>query len=230
MDFAPVWQELENQEIEVTEAMRAELAAHMDAFYLANAQANLTRVAPEDAPIRHVVDSLLVLPLIPSNSRVLDVGSGPGFPAWPIAWARPDLRVVALDSNNKMQRFLADHLRPNLVQLILRAEEPTTRESFDIATGRAVAPLGVQAELSAPWVRVGGRFIPFRTASERVEVESANLGVLGLKLSEVVEVPLRGTDARRLFPIYTKEKPTPEIYPRTWAKIKAKPLGGSRNR
>lgn len=225
MDFGPVWAELSRQGITLDDETRQELVDHMAALYAVNAHTNLTRVSAEDAPIRHVVDSLLILPAIPRGARVLDLGSGPGFPAWPIAWARPDLEVVALDSTVKMQRFLADHLRPNLSQLVQRAEQDVQRQSYDVVTGRAIAPIGIQAEISAAWLKVGGRFVPYRTEAERLEIVEANLGMLGLRLAEIREAELPGAEAQRLFPIYIKERPTPETYPRTWAKIKAKPLG-----
>lgn len=222
-----MWEQLAMLGIEASEEMKSELLAFLDDLYLVNEHTNLTRVAKEDAPIRHVVDSLLVLPFIPKASRVLDIGCGPGFPSWFVAWARPDCNVVAMDTTLKMQRFLGGHLRPNLLQRIQRAEEDIWRESFDVATGRALAPFGIQAELSAAWLKVGGLFVPFRTESERSLIESANIGMLGFKLRELHEVPTRDGQSMRLFPVYEKIKPTPPEYPRTWAKIKAKPLATS---
>lgn len=227
MDLRPVWEELEALRIDCTDAMKGDLERFLTELYLYNEHTNLTRVIQDEAPMRHIVDSLLIVPFLPHGSRVLDIGCGPGFPSWVLAWARPDCEVIAMDTTQKMQKFLADHLRPNLKQRIQRAEEDVWRESFDVVTGRALAPLGIQAELSAAWLKVGGLFIPYRTAAERELVESANIGMLGLKLKELNEVPMPDGSSVRLFPIYEKIKPTPIEYPRTWAKIKAKPLATS---
>jgi 16S rRNA (guanine527-N7)-methyltransferase len=224
VDLTAVWAECDRQGLDI-EDRRDELSIFVESLYEVNKVRNLTRVSPEDAALRHIVDSLLVVPFIPDGSHVLDVGCGPGFPAWVIAWARPDVSVLALDSNSKMQWFLSQHSRVNLGQRIQRAEEDILRDQFDVVTGRALAPFGIQAEVSAAWLTVGGIFIPFRTEAERAEIESANLGMLGLKLREMNKVELPDGAGTRLFPVWEKVKPTPIEYPRSWAKIKAKPLG-----
>ncbi len=224
MNLEVVWNECGKQGITLSDERKELLVTFLNGLYEVNSHTNLTRVTPEDAPIRHIVDSLLIVPLIPQGVRVLDIGCGPGFPAWVIAWARPDLTVVAMDATVKMQKFLGAHLLPNLLQMIHRAEDVIEPEHFDFVTGRALAPLGVQAEISAAWVRVGGLFVPFRTQSEREAVERANIGMLGLKMTDIIEVDLPGDAGVRLFPIYEKTKSTPKEYPRLWGKIKAKPL------
>jgi 16S rRNA (guanine527-N7)-methyltransferase len=227
MNLLCVWDECEKQGIELNESRKQQLTEFLEGLYVTNSHTNLTRVTPEDAPVRHIVDSLLVVPLIPQGVRVLDIGCGPGFPAWVIAWARPDLTVVAMDATVKMQKFLGNHLLPNLLQMIHRAEDVVEPEHFDFVTGRALAPFGVQAELSAAWIRVGGLFVPFRTSSEREAVERANIGMLGLKLVDMIEIELPQDAGVRLFPVFEKLKSTPKEYPRLWGKIKAKPLAKS---
>ncbi|HXH61027.1 MAG TPA: 16S rRNA (guanine(527)-N(7))-methyltransferase RsmG [Fimbriimonadaceae bacterium] len=197
----------------------------LEGLYRLNETMNLTRVKKADAVVRHVVDSLLVAEFLPNGARVLDVGTGPGFPAWPLACYRPDLRVTALDSSGKMLRALTLVPLSNLEVVQGRAEECADREGFDAVTGRAVAPLGVQMEISAPWCRVGGRVVPFRTPNDREAVEGFDASVLGLRLTSLEERELPGVGAVRLFPIYEKSRRTPREYPRTWAQIKGKPLG-----
>lgn len=175
--------------------------------------------------MRHFVDSLLVAELIPTGARVLDLGTGPGFPAWPLACARRDLNVTAVDSGAKPLDFLRQVPLPNLELLQARGEDLTRRESYDVVTGRAIAPLPIQLELSAAPCRVGGLVIPFRTPAERQGFAAPFLRELGLELVEVREVALPGTDVVRAFPIYRKFRSTPKSFPRRWGVIKSSPLG-----
>jgi 16S rRNA (guanine527-N7)-methyltransferase len=191
-------------------------------LYDRNQVMNLTRVPKEECGVRHFLDSLLLSPLIGDGQRVVDIGTGPGFPAWPLACARPDLSVTAIDSSGKMLGFLARHPLPNLEIVNDRAESWGRREKFDVATGRAVAPLGIQLELSAPVVRLGGLVIPMRTPNDVFELES--LKGLGLELVSIERQVLPGTDIERVFPIYKKIAATPRKYPRDWATIRKKPL------
>lgn len=185
---------------------------------------NLTRVPREECWLRHFVDSLLFHDLIPASSVVLDIGTGPGFPAWPLAAARQDLTVVALDSSGKMLGFLRKNPLPNLEVVEARAEEWGVRERFDVVTGRAVAPLPVQLELSSPPLKVGGLLIPMRSKHEEEQIRSANLSVLGIQLDRLEVRELPGTDIARAFPVFRKVNRTPREYPRRWAEMKAKPL------
>jgi len=198
----------------------AALAGFLDALYTWNEQKNLTRVPREEAAVRHVADSLLILDLIPNGAEVVDLGTGPGFPAWPIAWARPDTRVTAVDSNGKMLDFLRSQPLPNLTVVQVRAEEWGVREAFDVATGRALAPMAAQLELSAPLVRVGGIVAPLRSSSE----EFAAYPALGLELESVLERTLPDGSAARRIPVYRKARKTPGKYPRRWAEMKKNPL------
>lgn len=196
-----------------------------DRLYESNAVMNLTRVPREECWLRHFLDSLLLHDLIPQGSRVLDLGTGPGFPAWPLACARPDLQVVALDSSGKMLGFLQRNLLPNLKAVLDRAETWGEREKFDVVTGRAVAPLGIQLELSAAPCRVGGAVVPMRTPAEEEAVRSFSFAVLGLSLESLEVRPLPNTEITRLFPVLRKTGKTDRHYPRPWAEIKRAPVG-----
>ena len=196
-----------------------------DALYRANEVMNLTRVPKEEAWQRHFLDSLLFQEVIPTGSSVLDVGTGPGFPAWPLACARPDLQVNAADSSGKMIGFLIKQPLPNLLPIQVRLEDWDQREAFDVITGRAVAPLPIQLELSAPFAKVGGLVLPMRTVAEEEAIRALDASQLGLKLREVQRRAIPGTEVVRLIPIFEKVRSTPKQYPRTWAEIKRKPIG-----
>src|SRR5688572_32665164 len=149
--------------LELSDSQLVAFTEYEEALYDVNRHRNLTRVPREACWTRHFIDSLLCHDLFPQGSTVLDVGTGPGLPAWPLACARPDLKVTALDSSSKMIGFVESLPLPNLVSLLGRAEDLEPRESFDIVTGRAVAPVTVQLEISAHLCRIGGAVVPLRT-------------------------------------------------------------------
>ena len=208
--------------LELSPAHLAAFAAFEKELYRANETVNLTRVPQEEAWLRHTLDSLLIVPLLPNGAEVLDIGTGPGLPAWPLALARPDLRVTALDSAGKMVRFLRSQALPNLEVLQGRAEEWEEREAFDVVTGRAVAPLAIQVELSARLARIGGAVIPMRTPGD--DLEDIELGPLGLELERVETATLPVIGAERVFPVYRKVRRTEEFFPRRWAEMRAIPM------
>src|SRR5262245_49349284 len=141
--------ELSSSQIDAFEFFEAGL-------YQANERMNLTRIAREECWTRHFLDSLLFHDLIPSGAKVLDIGTGPGFPAWPIACARPDLQIMALDSSGKMLAFLRTQKLANLEIVEERAENLHIAQDFTMVTGRALAPLAIQLEISASPCAIGG--------------------------------------------------------------------------
>lgn len=199
---------------------------YIDRLYELNVRGRLTSVPKEECELRHLVDSLLVAQFLTAGASVLDVGTGPGFPAWPLATVRPDLKLTALDSSAKMLRVLKELSPKNLEVAQCRAEKFQRRESFDFATGRAVAPLAVQLELSAPFVKTGGAVVLFRTPAEENDLPAAPSEMLGLVLESVEKRQLPGTEVVRMFPIFRKLKKTDAQYPRTWAHIRRAPLTG----
>lgn len=198
--------------------------AYAETLYRLNAVMNLTRVSRDECEVRHFIDSLLVAEFVPPDSKVLDIGTGPGLPAWPLARARPDTKVTAIDSSAKMLQVLEACPLPNLRFKQARAEELGSQETYDIVTGRALAPLAVQLEVSAAWCKVGGAVVPFRTLDEDYDIDA---GLLGLVLEGVNERALPGTGTVRAFPVYRKTGKTPKNYPRPWAQIKRRPIGPS---
>ncbi len=204
-------------------AQLSEFSRFREELYRLNEVMNLTRVSLAECEVRHFIESLLIADLIPVGAMVLDIGTGAGIPAWPLACARPDLKVTAMDSTAKALRPLSAVPLPNLRVKLHRGEEVTNRESFDVVTGRAVAPLGTQLEISAAWAKVGGAVIPFRTPSEIGFIKSIAVEELGLSLGSVETRSLPDTDVVRLFPVFRKVGKTPKNFPRTWAQIKKSP-------
>lgn len=199
-----------------------------------NTRINLTAITePEEMRVKHILDSLLLQhgAMLPQNAKLMDVGSGAGFPAIPIALARPDLRVTMLDATRKRVDFLngcidALHLRANAIHA--RAEEAARkkdlREQFDVVTARAVAALPILAELCLPFVKVGGVFAAMKGSNIDEELEKAlpSLEKLGGRLVGTTRYALTedGENARHIICI-EKVSPTPPAYPRAYAKIAA---------
>ena len=185
-------------------------------IYATNEVKNLTRVPREECWSRHFLDSLAPSRFIPNGSTVLDIGTGAGFPGVPLAIARPDLKVSLMEAAQKEVDFLRS-LPFDISVLRGRAEDlgRVHREQFDVVTGRALAPLPAQLEVSAPFAKVGGLIIPMRTEKDK-SVAQKSFAVLGIEL--VAEhSPL-------YLPIYEKKSPTPQEFPRSWALIRNRPL------
>ena len=203
-----------------------------------NSYMNLTAITePRAVILRHYVDSLTVAEYLPQGARVVDIGCGAGFPTLPLAIARPDLRILALDSTAKRIDYVAQTANmlglTNVEAISSRAEDAAAigsslRESFDCAISRAVANLPVLYELCLPFVAVGGRFVAMKAAQADREVELARGGLakLGGRLQAVVPLELIGDEGKeeRNLILTDKIEKTPKIYPRNYAQIKKKPL------
>lgn len=214
---------MEALEIVLDEDRLRRFDAFEESLYRANVCMNLTRVPREECWMRHFVDSVLFHDLVPSGARVLDIGAGPGFPAWPLALVRPDLRVTALDSSGKMLGFLSSQPLENLTVRLGRAEEISFDSKFDFVTGRAVAPLGIQLELSTLHVGDDGLIGPMRSATEFENLKICDVRKLGLKLESIEMRTLLDTDIQRVMPLYRLDNKT-RIVRRSWAEMKRRPL------
>jgi len=199
-----------------------------------NASMNLTAITDwDDIIVKHLADCCTVLPYLPQNARVCDVGCGGGFPSLPMAIARPDLKVTGLDSTGKKVDYInaaAELLKlPNLSAICGRAEDfgaGDLRESFDAVTARAVAPLNILCELCLPLVKLGGVFCAMKGRQGDDELSRARNAFQ--KLGAPIEADaIRRFDLcgdSRMIVVARKTKSTPSIYPRVYAQIKKKPL------
>lgn len=195
---------------------------------------NLTSISGEQNVAQlHFLDCAALLGLEPfQGKKVIDVGTGAGFPGLALKVACPDMELTLLDSLDKRIKFLQElcgRLDLSYVNCIhSRAEEAPKelREGFDLAVSRAVARLNLLCELCLPFVKVGGAFIAMKGPETEEELREAKRGIamLGGKAERVEKYTIPGTDVTHSAVIIRKLSPTPARYPRRWAQIKSKPL------
>ena len=187
---------------------------------------NLTAITePDQVAKLHLLDSLSLLAVKDLRGRKLvDVGCGAGFPGVPLKIACPELQLTLLDSLGKRMHWLETVLPTLGVEancVTARAEEAVAscRETYDVATSRAVARLNILLELTAPFVKVGGYVLAMKGTAAAEELAEAPKAIktLGLKLEEVREFPADGTAHTVI--VLKKVAPTPARFPRRYAKI-----------
>lgn len=200
-----------------------------------NEHINLTAITdPDEIVIKHFVDSLYPLRYVQMKpgQKLIDIGTGAGFPALPLLIVNPGLEVNFVDSVGKKLGFVKDVLRNSgliAVTTHRRAEEISRddeyREQYDYATARAVAPLNVLCEYAMPFVKVGGLFIALKGSSGEEELHNARSAIktLGGELAKFDEYTLPNGDKRSIV-IIRKISQTPTKYPRKSKKIDSKPL------
>ena len=211
--------------------VQEKLCAFARAMVKQNEVMNLTGIT-EDEPVAklHLLDSLTVAACVDMKDKTLiDVGCGAGFPGVPLAIACPDTKVTLLDSLGKRMKWLEEVLPSLDISarcVTARAEEAVTdcRESYDIATSRAVARLNILLELTAPYVKVGGYVVALKGSAAKEELAEAKNAIkkLGLSLQEVREFTFDGASHGVI--VLKKIAHTPAAYPRRFAKIKQAPL------
>ena len=206
------------------------LCAFGAAMVKQNEVMNLTGITDDKGVANlHLLDSLTVMASADlAGKTIIDVGCGAGFPGVPLAVAS-GAKVTLLDSLGKRMKWLESCLPELGIEaecVTARAEEAvaTRRETYDFATSRAVARLNILLELTAPYVKVGGYVLAMKgTAAKEELAECGNaMKKLGLKLEEVREFPIDGTNHAVI--ILRKVASTPKPYPRRFAKIKQSPL------
>lgn len=211
--------------VDITENQILKFHEYMDLLLEWNEKINLTAITKQDEIIlKHFVDCLTIQKYINKNKKIVDIGTGAGFPGIPLAIMNESNNFVLVDSLNKRINFLNDVKEKislkNVEAIHSRAEEfcqnKNYRAKFDIAVSRAVANLSVLAEYLLPAVSLGGQVICMKGSQIEEELNEAKFALkeLGGKIKLIYEFCLPGTDMKRNVIIIEKIKETPKKYPR----------------
>ena len=228
MEFEIFSEELEiaakQIEIELTKKQIEKYYNYMNLLLEWNEKINLTAIIdPKEIILKHFVDSLTIAKYIKDDEKLIDVGTGAGFPGIPLSIVKENTDIVLLDSLNKRINFLEEvkeNLKlENITTIHGRAEElgknKKERETYDISTSRAVAPLNILLEYLLPLVKVGGKAICMKGSNiEEIENAKNALEILGGQIEKIEEITLPNSDIKRNIIIVKKVKNTPSKYPR----------------
>lgn len=223
--------------VDLTDAQLEQFETYYAALVAWNQRVNLTAITDRDeVQVRHFADSLAVLLATEaeSDTSLIDIGAGAGFPGLPLKIARPEWHVTLLEATRKKTEFL-DHIVDALgltdVEVVwARAEEagqdPASRGRFDLAVARAVADLAVLAEYALPLLCVGGRFVAQKGTDPHDEVRDAAAAMATLGGYHVDTIPYRlpGLDEPLHLVVLEKLAATPDAYPRRPGMPEKRPL------
>lgn len=231
-------QNLASFSIALSDHQTEQFVAYYEMLVEKNKVMNLTTIIdPDEVFLKHFIDSLSLVKacgLADAELSVIDIGTGAGFPGVPLKIAFPNLKVTLLDSLNKRVDFLKeviDRLQIDGIEAIHgRAEDfagpDQLREKFDLCVSRAVANLSVLSEYCLPYVKIGGRFISYKSEKAAAEIAGAEraLSILGGRIEKEVSFTLPGSDIYRDLVVISKRKATPPAYPRKAGTAAKKPL------
>ena len=232
MDFK---QKLNEFDIKINDEQIKSFEKYMNLLLEWNEKINLTAITqPEEIKLKHFVDSLTVLKYINDDDKVIDIGTGAGFPGIPLKIMNENTKITLLDSLNKRINFLnivIETLNLRNIQAIHgRAEEIARnklyREKYDVAVSRAVANLSTLTEYMFPFVKVGGKCICMKGANVNEELERAQNAIkeLGGEIERVDNFYLSDNDNERNIIVIKKIKKTKSKYPRKAGTPSKEPL------
>lgn len=218
----------EKKNIPLDDKKREGLATFYEMLVEKNKVMNLTGITEwDDVVLRHFIDSLSLVESIDLSKfqgKILDLGTGAGFPGMPLKILYPDVEFVLFDSLNKRIKFLEDvsaSLSLKNISLIHgRAEEfarkPEHRESYDLVLSRAVANISTLSEYCLPFVKVGGSFVSYKTEAidEELKESGRAVSLLGGEVNHIVRFELPHSDMKRSLLKIEKVKPCSKKYPR----------------
>ena len=236
MDLTYFKELLEQIQLDLTEKQFDQFIKYYEMLVEKNKVMNLTAITEwNEVVLKHFLDSLTIVKYVQlKDQRVVDLGTGAGFPGIPLKIAFPDLDFVLVDSLNKRVKFLQEVINELGLEKIEaihgRAEDvgrnSKYRESFDLCVSRAVANLSTLSEYCMPLVKVGGKFISYKAGNMDEELNRSKFAInrLGGKIERVEPFELPQSDIQRNFIVINKETKTPKNYPRTAGKPSKEPL------
>lgn len=221
--------------IDINEEKIKKFYLYMQLLIEWNEKINLTAITePKEVIIKHFIDSLTISNIIKDNSKVIDVGTGAGFPGIPLKIFNDTLNVTLLDSLNKRAIFLNEVIKrlnlKNIEVIHGRAEDYARiseyREKYDYAVSRAVAPLNILLEYLSPYIKVKGQAIAMKGSNAEEEIKMANTALKKLRCEVKTsrEMSLPENSGKRYIVILEKKENTPKAYPRNAGIPKKKPL------
>lgn len=228
-DFLQLKKDLNEFGIELTSEMEEQFLLYYNMLIEWNSFMNLTAITDFDEVLKkHFTDSVSLIRAIPDlgekKYRMIDIGTGAGFPGIPLKIVFPNISVVLLDSLNKRVNFLKEVISKlqltDITAMHGRAEDfaqnKEYRESFDLCVSRAVANLATLSEYCLPFVKKNGRFISYKSekVSEEFEVSGKAISVLGGEYENQVTFELPDSDIYRNLFVIKKKSATPGKYPR----------------
>ena len=219
----------------LNDRQKDQFSKYMELLLDWNEKINLTAITEKDQIVlKHFIDSLTISDLIDNDSKVIDVGTGAGFPGIPLKIYNETLRITLVDSLNKRVNFLNEVIKEldlkNISAKHARAEEfarlNNQRECYDYAVSRAVANLSTLVEYLLPFVRVGGKCICMKGPNIEEELNNSKnaLKLLGGEIEEVKGLVLPDSEMERKIVIIKKIRKTDKNYPRKAGMPSKKPL------
>ena len=221
--------------IDLTEKQIYNFYDYMNLLLEWNEKVNLTAITEmDDIILKHFIDSITILKYLKEDDRIIDVGTGAGFPGIPIAIINSSFNITLLDSLNKRIMFLDEVCKKlelkNVKTIHSRAEDfgqdKNKRGKYDIAVSRAVANLATLSEYLLPLIKVGGTCICMKGPDAEKEIEDAKFAIkeLGGKIEKVEKFMLPDSDMERNIVLIKKMKETPKKYPRKAGTPSKQPL------